>query len=286
MPDRRYLSADSLGAHRLGRRRGVPLLAPLVALRLPVRLRHAARRTVRRQWRLPAMSRCFHFSRCTTACWRGPARSGWSRAWAPPELERSIYTWAASLLFIASCASGGSRFPGTLYVLARSLARGSVRRAARRRRPDDPKLRRAGRSRSGRRAAGAARPPGSTTRVTSALETDGLYGFVRHPLYFAWALMVFAAPDMTATRADVRDRHHGCISRSPSRGRSAASCRSSGGTTRPTAGRYAGGCSRGLYRASPGLRRSACRAGLAVESTPMALWLRSARSPRVQASTA
>ena len=33
------------------------------------------------------------------------------------------------------------------------------------------------------------------------LETGGLYEFVRHPLYFAWALFVFAAPEMTATRA-------------------------------------------------------------------------------------
>ena len=33
------------------------------------------------------------------------------------------------------------------------------------------------------------------------LETTGLYGFVRHPLYFAWALFVFATPTMTATRA-------------------------------------------------------------------------------------
>jgi len=32
------------------------------------------------------------------------------------------------------------------------------------------------------------------------LETDGVYGFVRHPLYFAWILMVFAAPVMTGTR--------------------------------------------------------------------------------------
>jgi protein-S-isoprenylcysteine O-methyltransferase Ste14 len=32
------------------------------------------------------------------------------------------------------------------------------------------------------------------------LETRGLYGFVRHPLYFGWALFVFAAPDMTLTR--------------------------------------------------------------------------------------
>jgi len=27
-----------------------------------------------------------------------------------------------------------------------------------------------------------------------------VYGFVRHPLYFAWVLMVFAAPSMTGTR--------------------------------------------------------------------------------------
>ena len=29
----------------------------------------------------------------------------------------------------------------------------------------------------------------------------GVYRLVRHPLYFAWALMVFGAPTMTATRA-------------------------------------------------------------------------------------
>ena len=33
------------------------------------------------------------------------------------------------------------------------------------------------------------------------LTTRGLYGFVRHPLYFAWALFVFATPTMTGTRA-------------------------------------------------------------------------------------
>ena len=32
------------------------------------------------------------------------------------------------------------------------------------------------------------------------LVTTGLYGFVRHPLYFAWTLVVFAAPHMTLTR--------------------------------------------------------------------------------------
>lgn len=32
------------------------------------------------------------------------------------------------------------------------------------------------------------------------LKTDGLYGFVRHPLYFAWILFVFGSPEMTMTR--------------------------------------------------------------------------------------
>ena len=33
------------------------------------------------------------------------------------------------------------------------------------------------------------------------LTTRGLYGIVRHPLYFAWSLFVFASPTMTGTRA-------------------------------------------------------------------------------------
>jgi protein-S-isoprenylcysteine O-methyltransferase Ste14 len=32
------------------------------------------------------------------------------------------------------------------------------------------------------------------------LKTYGVYGFVRHPLYFAWMLLVFGAPVMTMTR--------------------------------------------------------------------------------------
>jgi protein-S-isoprenylcysteine O-methyltransferase Ste14 len=32
------------------------------------------------------------------------------------------------------------------------------------------------------------------------LQTTGVYGVVRHPLYFGWALLVFGAPHMTATR--------------------------------------------------------------------------------------
>jgi protein-S-isoprenylcysteine O-methyltransferase Ste14 len=33
------------------------------------------------------------------------------------------------------------------------------------------------------------------------LETRGVYGFVRHPLYLGWVLFVFGTPVMTATRA-------------------------------------------------------------------------------------
>ncbi len=49
--------------------------------------------------------------------------------------------------------------------------------------------------------------PSSARTITAApaehapLSTRGLYGFVRHPLYFAWALFVFATPAMTGTRA-------------------------------------------------------------------------------------
>ena len=32
------------------------------------------------------------------------------------------------------------------------------------------------------------------------LVTNGLYAVVRHPLYFAWMLLVFAAPHITMTR--------------------------------------------------------------------------------------
>jgi protein-S-isoprenylcysteine O-methyltransferase Ste14 len=32
------------------------------------------------------------------------------------------------------------------------------------------------------------------------LQTRGVYGFVRHPVYFAWVLMVIGTPHMTMTR--------------------------------------------------------------------------------------
>jgi protein-S-isoprenylcysteine O-methyltransferase Ste14 len=130
------------------------------------------------------------------------ARPGAKRViatWAPAELERSIYTWTASLLFIAVCTFWLA-VPGTLYVLhgpwrvvgyivqlaglvvtIRSSAALDVLDLA------------------GVRQVQRASERTSPRHVP--LETSGLYGFVRHPLYFAWTLMVCASPDMTATRA-------------------------------------------------------------------------------------
>jgi hypothetical protein len=127
----------------------------------------------------------------------------------PAPLERSLYTWVASLLFLFVCAAWRD-VPGQLYQLGgpaagagyliqaigvwltmRSSARLDVLDLAGVRpllagelhTPDQPDS------------------PGPRQAVPHvALVTTGLYGFVRHPLYFAWMLLVFAAPHMTMTR--------------------------------------------------------------------------------------
>lgn len=115
-----------------------------------------------------------------------------------PALERSLYTWTASLLFMGVCAwwravpgewyrlGGGPALIGYAIQLAgmgmavRSSARldvldlAGVRPLLEHRRA--PKL------------------------VHVPLATTGLYGLVRHPLYLGWILLVFGAPHMTSTR--------------------------------------------------------------------------------------
>lgn len=126
------------------------------------------------------------------------ARSGAKerlRRIVPAELERSLYTWVASLLFLGVC-TWWQPVPGVLYTLNgvwRIAAWGfqllGVLLIVRASRALDVLDLAGVRSvvRSGRQ-----RPP---------LTTRGLYGFVRHPLYFAWALFVFSTPTMTGTRA-------------------------------------------------------------------------------------
>jgi protein-S-isoprenylcysteine O-methyltransferase Ste14 len=117
---------------------------------------------------------------------------------ATPALERSVYTWIASLLFIGVCASWQPvsgllyRAPGALALLGFAIqAVGIVitaRSSARLDVLDLAGVRPLLRQRDGDRP------------VHVPLETRGLYGFVRHPLYFGWVLVTWATPHMTATR--------------------------------------------------------------------------------------
>lgn len=114
------------------------------------------------------------------------------------ELERSVYVWTASTLLIAVCLwwrpvpgelyrlNGALALPGYLIQLAGIVltARGSSAIGVL--------------DLAGVRPVLDAREGRGTVHVP--LETSGLYGFVRHPLYFAWVLIVFGTPHMTMTR--------------------------------------------------------------------------------------
>jgi protein-S-isoprenylcysteine O-methyltransferase Ste14 len=117
----------------------------------------------------------------------------------PPVLERSAYTWVASALLVATCW-WWQPIPGTLYVLPRWAAwagvaaqvGGIVLTFAGSRAIDVLDL-------AGVRPVLLARSGRAAPHVP--LVTTGVYRLVRHPLYFGWALLVFGAPHMTATRA-------------------------------------------------------------------------------------
>ena len=141
---------------------------------------------------------------------------------ASPALERSVYIWAASLMLIAVCALWRP-LPGVVWqvggpvawLLALVQLAGawlSVRSAAV---IDIWDL-------SGVRAARGtpnAQPPTSQKRPSNPeprdsspaaswelgvgsweFKTEGPYGWVRHPIYLGWFLLVFAVPTMTLTR--------------------------------------------------------------------------------------
>ena len=116
----------------------------------------------------------------------------------PLVLERSFYTWVASALLIATCW-WWQPVPGVLYVLPSGLewlgiatqAAGIVVTFAGSRAIDVLDL-------AGVRAVLLARSARPASHVP--LVTTGVYRVVRHPVYFGWALFVFGAPTMTATR--------------------------------------------------------------------------------------
>lgn len=121
-------------------------------------------------------------------CAREPIRR-WMARVAAPGLERSLYVWIASLLFLLVCA-WWRPVPGVawsadgvvlwllrgvqaaaLWLILRSAAILDIWELA------------------GLRPL---RPP--------AFTTTGPYGWVRHPIYAGWFLFVFAASPMTMTR--------------------------------------------------------------------------------------
>jgi protein-S-isoprenylcysteine O-methyltransferase Ste14 len=121
----------------------------------------------------------------------GPRR--WLARVVPPPLERSIYVWIASLLFILTCVAW-QPIPIVLYdvpwpwrgaCVATQLW--GVWLTARSARLIDP-LELAGIRQVHRRV----RP--------AALEARGPYCLVRHPIYLGWVLMTFGTPLMTGTR--------------------------------------------------------------------------------------
>lgn len=129
---------------------------------------------------------------------RIPLRS-WVARMCGPEIERSVYVWVASLLFILVCAlwqpvageaweaAGPVRYVLLLCQLAgiglvlRSVAIIDVYDLA-----------------------GLRLEAGRASRAAEADRTEfkavGPYAWVRHPIYTGWMLLVFAASPMTMTR--------------------------------------------------------------------------------------
>ena len=108
-------------------------------------------------------------------------------------LERPLYVWLSSVLFFLCCWLWRP-LPGALYTWPSAWHPamiglqwlGAVVTALAARRLDVLAL-------AGVRAA--------TPDAPRPLETSGLYGLVRHPIYFGWILLVLPAPVMTYTRA-------------------------------------------------------------------------------------
>ncbi len=129
------------------------------------------------------------------------ARTGLKRrvnAVVSPALERTIYTLISSALFALTCWLWRD-VPGVVYALPHSwrwlgyasVTVGLIVTALGARALDVLEL-------AGVRQVLNTRD--GTVRPTTPLRTDGLYGFVRHPVYFGWVLIVFGAPVMSMTR--------------------------------------------------------------------------------------
>jgi protein-S-isoprenylcysteine O-methyltransferase Ste14 len=124
------------------------------------------------------------------------ARSGakrWLMRRVPAHLERSLYVWVASLLFVAVCAlwrdvPGAAYRHAGLWAVPHWIAVGLGAWLIMRSTGVIDPLDLAGI----RQASRAQTPPG--------FRVVGPYHLVRHPIYLGWLLLVFGVPHMTATR--------------------------------------------------------------------------------------
>lgn len=114
-----------------------------------------------------------------------------------PGQERPLFVWAASLLFAAVCAAWQG-IPGTVWHADGAAAWGLYLARA------------AGMVLTLRAAAildiwelAGTRPPRHAAGERGGAATftrSGPYGWVRHPIYSGWFLIVFSVPNMTATQ--------------------------------------------------------------------------------------
>lgn len=122
------------------------------------------------------------------------ARSG-AKAWltriVPPDLERSVYVWIASVLFLAVCwlwqplpgVVWQVRGPGLMLYVVQLFGVALTLKAAQ--------------IVGIWELAGVKQPD---PRQPIEFRADGPFAIVRHPIYLGWVLMVFATPTMTTSR--------------------------------------------------------------------------------------
>jgi protein-S-isoprenylcysteine O-methyltransferase Ste14 len=128
------------------------------------------------------------------------------RAWVerhvPPALERSVYVWLSSLMLIGVCALW-QPVPGVAWRVTGAAAWAmyaaqlvglwlALRSAAIIDIWELSGVRGQGSGANGRRSAADGQ--------AMEFKASGPYGWVRHPIYSGWFLMVFFAPAMTMTR--------------------------------------------------------------------------------------
>jgi protein-S-isoprenylcysteine O-methyltransferase Ste14 len=122
------------------------------------------------------------------------ARTGakrWMTRLVPADLERSVYVWIASLLFLAVCllwrplpgVVWQTRGPGLMLYVVQLIGVALTIVAARI---------------VGVWELSGVKQPDPSRPIE--FRADGPFGLVRHPIYLGWSLMVFATPTMTTSR--------------------------------------------------------------------------------------